>query len=129
MSALVFYDIENAVQITALNLGTVAPSSSDDTMLRLFNTDDNYQADNVTIAATGSDAIQLWLSTDGDVFTASITVGDIAPNGSSPPFWLRRVTPADAAPTGNAALAATPASWSTTLDSTTSNNVFLDTAG
>lgn len=121
MDDLSFYDVENAVVVTTLDLGTIAPHSSDDTLLRVANNSTAYQAEDVTVAAT---SIQLWLSVDGDNYTASIDLGDIPPNGTSSPFWLRRVTPAGTgAQTGS--LTATPASWSDPIDTSTSGNISL----
>lgn len=127
MDSLRFYDVANTQTLTtALDIGTVAPASSDDTELRLQNLSDQYQAEDVTVTVTGDDAVQLWLSADGDVFGPAITVGDIPPGGVTPAFWLRRVT-ASTTPTGaqSAALSAQPVGWTTYTDTSTSDNVAI----
>lgn len=124
---LVFYNVRAVAVITALDLGDAAPASSDDTMLRVANTSDLYLAKDVTVSTAGPDALQLWLSTDGDTFGTSIKLGNVPPGGFSSIFWLRRVTPSDADGTGQAALSAIPASWSSNTDTTTSDNVALET--
>lgn len=128
METLLFFDQDANAGTTALSLGTVAPHSSDDTQLNVVNGSDLYQAQDVTVTVSGDDAIQLWLSLDGDTFTASINLGDIAPRSASPTFWLRRVTSDD---TGacTAALTATPAAWTDPIDTSTSTNIPLDTEG
>lgn len=129
MESLVFYDYVTTDPITALALGVVAPRSSDDTVLRIGNTSDTYQAEDITVSvvSTGDDH-QLWLSLDGDVFTASILVGDVPPNSLSGPFWLRRVT-ASTEPDGDctAVIAAVPAAWTSTVDAGITENIPLAT--
>lgn len=128
MESLGFYDVEIATTTTTLDIGTVAPTSSDDSMLRVVNNSDLYQAEDVTVTVAGPDAIQLWLSNDGDNFSASIGVGDIPPGGLSGTFWLRRVTPANSAlGARHAVVVATPNSWSNPVDTSTSGNVALST--
>lgn len=130
MNSLTFYDVSTVSTPTTLTLDDAAPGSSDDTMLRVLNTSDLYQAEDVTVSLTGPDAIQLWLSTDGDTFTASIEVGDIAPGGTSATFWLRRVTPTTHSPgTCTAQLTATPTAWTSPVDTSGSTNIPLDTEG
>jgi hypothetical protein len=84
MQSLTFYEYDTVTALSVLPIGQVAPASSDDTALRLYNTSDIYQAQAVTVTLTGDDAIQLWLSTDGDTFGPAISVGDIPPNALSP---------------------------------------------
>lgn len=125
MDYLRFYDIENNATIdTALDIGSVARSSSDDTQLRLENLSDQYQAEDVTVSITGADAVQLWLSADGDTFGPSLALGDIPPGGVSPTFWLRRVTHTGS-PGGqrSAALRVQPVGWTSWTDDSTSGNV------
>lgn len=126
MDPLIFYDVENAVILTTLALGSVAVSTSDDILLRVSNPNDIYQAEDVIVSVSGTEALQLWLSTDGDTFTATVEIGDIAPGGVSPTFWLRRVTPVSATGSCTASLNAVPASWSYPVDTSTSDNVALD---
>lgn len=128
MDSLAFYDIRSVAVIADLDVGDTAPASSDDTMLRVVNTSDLYQANDVTVTVDGADAVQLWLSTDGDTFTASIDVGDIQPGGSSLTFWLRRVTPSTAS-TGpcTAQLSASPTAWVNAADTSSSDNIALET--
>lgn len=128
METLVFFSATEATALSAVDLGAVAPRSSDDTALRVHNTSDLYQAQDVTVTVSGSDADQLWLSLDGDVYTASVDLGDIPPGAGSPVFWLRRVTAHDT-PTGACAgqVAAAPAAWTSTVDTSTTANVPLDT--
>lgn len=127
MENLVFVDAEVSGTSVMLNLGAVAPSSSADSRLRLDNPDDTYQAESVHVSVSGTDAAQLLLSVDGDEFHSSIQIGDITPGGSSPTFWLRRVTPADASGNCVASLVATAGSWSIPADNSSSPNVPLDT--
>jgi len=127
MDDLAFYDYADpSAAITALNLGTVAPRSSADSLLLIYNGSDSYQANDVTVTVTGDDADQLLLSLDGDSFTVSIDVGTIAPNATSPAFYLRRVTPSTAAASGSARLDTVPASWSDPVDISASDNIGLD---
>jgi hypothetical protein len=131
MDNLIFYDFTNSAPIIALDLGTVAGRSSDDTIMRVANTSDTYQAENVIIAVAGDypeARSQLWVSTDGDIFTAQIDIGDIPPNSLSGPFWLRRVTASDTEANGySASLSATPSGWSNTTDGSLSDNIGLST--
>lgn len=128
MDTLRFYVVETASVMTAFDLGTVGPASSDDTRVRVQNTSDSYQAEDVTVSVAGTDAVQLWLSLDGDVFTPTVTLGDIAPGANSSTFWLRRVTPSStAAGTCTAGLTATPAGWTSAADTSTSENTFITT--
>jgi len=107
-----FYSVQAVSVIEdTYDLGTVAPSSSDDIMLRVANTSDTYQAKDVTVTTSGRDSVQLWLSTDGETFSNEISVGNVAPGGFSSTFWLRRVTPSDATADGQAFLNANPAAW------------------
>lgn len=127
MDYLSFYDVETASDLTTLDLGAVAYMSSDDTLLRVLNNNALYQAEDVVVAFTGTDDLELWLSDDGENFAASLVVGDIPPSGSSGTFWLRRVTPSSGAP-GNrtASITATAAGWTTPIDTSTSENIPLD---
>jgi hypothetical protein len=127
VESLSFYDVENATTAVALDLGTIAPRSSEDFTLQVVNNSDLYQAAAVTVSITGDDAVQLWLSLDGEAFAPSVVVGDVAPGGSSEVFWLRRVT-AGAEPVGTctASLSALPALWEHPVDNTVSDNIPLD---
>lgn len=127
MDALTFYAVESASTITDLDLATVAPASSDDTRLRVQNTSDTYQAEDVIVSVSGTDAIQIWLSTDGDSYSPGIALGDIPPGGSSLTFWLRRVTPSTAAGDCSAVLTATPGGWTNAADSSVSDNIPITT--
>lgn len=127
MESLTFYDISAGAVVTDQNLGQVAPSSSDDIMLRLANLSDLYQAKDVTVTVEGPDEVQLWLSLDGDTFTDTVQLGDIQPGASSATFWLRRVTPADATGPCTADLSAAPTAWVSAADTSPSDNVPLET--
>lgn len=129
MEKLSFYDVEKAATVTTLAIGDVARASSEDFMLRVHNDSDLYQAKDVTVSITGDDAVQLWLSPDGDQFAASIDLGTIAPGGTSNVFWLRRVTPSAEVNGANcsAALSVTPAEWTDPVDTSTSDNIALST--
>ncbi len=127
MDSLTFCS-SNLTVLTELDLGDAPAGSSDDYALRIMNNSDLYQAEDVTVTATGDDAIQLWLSVDDDSFTASINIGDIAPHSASEVFWLRRVTATTDSGSGNASLSAVPASWSPPIDTATSDNVALEEA-
>jgi hypothetical protein len=126
VEALTFYDFASPTAITALDLGAVAPRSSDDMQIRLFNSSDSYQASDVLIEITGDDTDQLYVSLDGETFTSTCGIGDIPPNAISAPFWLRRVT-ASTATTGpaTATLSATPGAWTYPLDTTADDDVPL----
>jgi hypothetical protein len=128
MENLAFYEYDTVTALSGLPIGQVAAGSSDDTALRLYNTRDIYQAEAVTVTLTGDDAIQLWLSTDGDTFGPAINVGDIPPNALSPIFWLRRVT-VSTEPVGTctAALTAIPTGWAYPVDNSSSMIVPLET--
>lgn len=127
MDNLVFHDYTSGAGVTAVDLGAVAPSSSDDTMLRVANTSTTFQAENVTVSLSGEHASQIWLSADGDSFAATLDLGDIPPDSISAPFWVRRVTPSSGVGSCTASLTATPQSWKYTLDTSTSDNVALHT--
>lgn len=130
MENLVFYNNDDhSTEITTLGYGAVAPASSDDTSLFVYNDSDTYQANDVVIALDGDDADQLWLSLEGDDFATSIEIGDIPPNAGSAPFVLRRVT-ASTTPAGGctAQLLATPGFWSSPIDVSASANIGLDAA-
>src|SRR3954464_514250 len=125
MANLGFFDAELVTATSALDLATVASGSSADSGLWITN-DSNFLAESVTVAISGSDGNQLWLSLDGDTFSQSINLGDIAPGGSSIPFWVRRVTPSTVVAggcTGNVTV--TPATWSNPVDNSTSDNIPL----
>lgn len=129
MESLVFYDYVTTDPITSLELGVVAPRSSDDTVLRIGNTSDTYQAEDIVVAVEGvGDDHQLWLSTDGDSFASSIVVGDVPPNSLSGPFWLRRVS-ASTEPDGDcsAVLSAVPTAWTSTADAGATESIALAT--
>ncbi len=112
MNALIFYDYGELNQILAVQLGVVPAGSSNDTVLRVVNANDIYQAEDVVVDLTGPDAAQLYLSSDGSSFSASISVGDIPPGAGSAPIYLRRVTPStDTAGPREAFLRATPSGW------------------
>lgn len=128
MDNLVFYDNDDhSTEIDDLDYGPVAPASSDDTSLFVFNDSDTYQANDVIVTLDGDDADQLWLSLDGEVFGTTVDVGDIPPNAGSAGFVLRRVTASTIA-TGacSAELIATPGSWSSPIDVSLSTNIGLD---
>lgn len=113
MDALSFYDVAATGTTTGLDLGTIAPVSSDDTQLRIYNSSTSAQADNVIVTVDGDNDSDIYLSTDGARFTATAEVGDIAPGSYSSVFWMRRVTDSFALNgTYTATLHATAGSWS-----------------
>lgn len=126
MDALVFYDYEAYTALTTLSFGAVAARSSDDLRVQTLNTSNTYQATGVVVSVDGTDADQLFLSTDGEQFAKTVAVGDIAPGSGSAPFWLRRVTPSTATGSFSATLSAVPAAWSGVSDTSTSTAVGLD---
>lgn len=129
-SPLSFYDVAAAASAAfPLDLGSIAPASSDDTQLRVHNDSGAYQADDVIVTVTGGDdGLDLYLSLDGDTYTASVGLGDIPPGAYSPVFWMRRITDSFAADgTRLATLQATPADWSQPGASGTSDNIPLET--
>jgi hypothetical protein len=128
MPALTFYDVQNSAATSYLDLGTVAAATSDDTQLRVYNTSGAYQAEDVTVALDGSSANDLYLSLNGDTFTATVKVGDIPPGAYSPVITVRRVTDhLNPAGVHTARLLATPARWSLPDDIGTSTTIPLDT--
>lgn len=127
MESLAFSSSNDSITLTALDLGQAKDASSDDMILRVQNLSGSYQAEDVTVTVSGTDAIQLWLSTDGEVFGDTIDVGDIPPGSASGVFWLRRVSVLAASGAFTAQLSAIPASWSEPIDTSTSDNVPLIT--
>lgn len=127
MEALAIFNPGTAANVAAVSLGTVAPSSSDDVVLRVANTSDIYSAHIVTVAVGGNNQAQLHLSINGDDFYPQVTVGDIPPGGLSIPFTLRRVTPYNSLGGCTATLTATPTAWTNPTDTSTSDDVPLDT--
>lgn len=126
MDNLSFFNVETAALTTALQFGDVSLASSDDSPLRVINNSDLYKAEDVIISVTGTSAIQLWLSVDGDNFASAIDVGDIPPGGTSSTFWLRRVSASTETPGAHtASLTATPTGWSLPVDTSTSSDVAL----
>lgn len=130
MNSLVFYTYDDltARPFGLLDLGQVAPRSSDDINMQVRNVSDTYQAEDVIVEVqAGAAASQLFLSLDGDSFSHSVVIGDIAPGAGSVVFVLRRVTPSNAASGITFAnLTATPAGWMSVVDHSSSTNVALD---
>ncbi len=100
--------------------GTVPRGSSDDMMFRLRNVSSTYDAVDVTVAidesgTPGSPAAgsQHYLSLDGLVFAATVSLDNLAADTVSPLIWLRRVTPSTATAGGpyGFKLRATAVSW------------------
>jgi YbbR domain-containing protein len=129
MEALAFFDVYANATTTGIAIGNVTPSSSDDTQLRVYNTSDLYQAHEVTVTIDGPNDGQLYLSVDGDEFTASIDIGDIPPGAYSSTFTMRRVTNRMTQDQDyTATLVATPTAWTDPAGANASNNVPLDTS-
>lgn len=127
METLQFFNVTLGRAVQASNFGSIAKSSSDDILFRIVNASDLYQADDVTVEVGGNQADQLYLSLDGDNFYPQVTVGDITPGGMSTAITMRRVTPATSPASCSASLTATPASWSDPVDTSTSDDVPLET--
>lgn len=136
MNFLEFYVSTSAEPLGNLSLGDCTPGSSDDFVLRVGNVSSDLQAQDVTVgidADSTTQGDQLWLSLDGDVFTASVAIGDIPPGSISAPFFLRRITPSTFDnggiwPTGCfARVTASAADWIYPLDTSSSENVALAT--
>ena len=131
MESLQFFEYAGAAVVDLLDLGTVAPSSSDDSQYFVYNNSDVYQASDVTVTTTtisGQVSDQLFLSLDGEAFATSIDLGQVPPNGSSLPFWLRRVTPSTAdLGQQSAFLSALPGSWTAPVDTSADDDVALET--
>lgn len=96
---------DEAIDETFLPWGPVAAGSSDDARVRVRNTSDGYTAQDVTVALAGpvDDAVdasgQHLVSADGGAtFAATADLGDLAPQATSEPVVLRRVTPPDTPP-------------------------------
>jgi hypothetical protein len=127
MNSLTVFDIDSGITATSIDIGTVGAGSSDDTILRIYNTSDAATAEDVTLSLDGDQQEQLYLSLDGDIFGTSIDLGDIPPSGFSPVFTLRRVTASVTVDGPCAAdLVITPVGWSTTADQSISTNIALD---
>lgn len=112
---------DEALPATWFDWGTVARGSSDDTSFRIRNMSTLYDATDVTVSllafgVPGSPAAetQHYLSTDQYVFTASVTLSDLAAATTSIRIWLRRVTPSTATTGGGFGfqIRALAASWS-----------------
>lgn len=109
MDGLAFLEYAATDLSVNLQFGRVGRGSSDDTALRVVNTNSQYSAAEITVTV---DSDQLWLSLDGDVFSTTVNVGTLPPNAGSAPFYLRRVTPSDADESyTQATITATPSSW------------------
>lgn len=113
---LAFYGFSSAAQVTSLPLGLVAPSSSDDTMMRIANLDYDNQASGVAVSVTDTTK-SLYVSVDGVVFGSTVDLGTVPPQAASVPFWVRRVT-ASTVTAGNytANLTAVATAWSLPAD-------------
>lgn len=87
--------------------------SSTDVAIRVKNRSTSYTAVGVTVSVTGTSAAFYLMSVDGeDTFTATASIGDLAPNAVSDAVVLRRVIPSTAAlGTHTCTLRATPTSW------------------
>lgn len=127
MNTLSFYTDASTTVLSTLALGAVAPSSSDDTALRLFNNSDQYQAEDVSVTVSGDDVIQLWLSADGDDFSTSLALGDLPPQAFSAIFYLRRVTDSNDSGACTGTLSAAPSAWTNPVDTSVSPNTPLPT--
>lgn len=128
METLSFYSTEQPAALTELDLGVVGLGTSDDTRMQVYNSSDTYQAADVTVAASGDGADQLWFSLDGEVFTDRAELGDIAPLATSTIFTLRRVTPSDASTAlVTSSLSATPTGWTLPVDTSSSDDMALPT--
>ncbi len=94
--------LDEAVPTTWFAWGTVPRGTSDDIAFRISNSDTVYNAVAVVVsivdpgsAGNPNAASQHYLSLDGNVFTASVTL-DVAAGTLTPLIWLRRVTPSTA---------------------------------
>ncbi len=100
--------------------GTVAPGSSQDRLFRVRNVSYTYTALEIVVSLTQRGTydpalpvdVQHYLSLDGRVFTATVTIPDLAPRVVSDLITLRRVTAtiADEGP-GEFQLFAQPGDW------------------
>lgn len=122
METLAFWHPSEDDYITSsfFDWGTVAAGSSDDKMFRIRNESTVYDAVGVVVSlhpleapATPGAQYQHYLSLDGNVFTATVSV-DIAAATLSPLLWLRRVTPSTATTGGpfGFEIRATATTWS-----------------
>jgi hypothetical protein len=93
--------------VVKLNFNGTSPGlprrSSGDSKLRVKNLSNQYLAADVTVTVEDTTVpgarTDFLLSLDGFRFAASINLGDLPHNATSPVFWLRRVT-ASTAPVG-----------------------------
>lgn len=101
-----------------LDWGSVAAGSSADLTCRVRNLSDDYTATGILVEVDGPLVASVtdvsgahYLSADGQTFTATCAVADLAPGQTSDPFTIRRVTAPDAAGAGGFSLTATAAAW------------------
>lgn len=118
---LIFYHpvTDDEIDESYLPWGQVAAGSSADTRLRVRNESDGYIAEAVYVAVADpgeagavSAAGQHFVSLDGQTFARQVSVGDLPPNSTGGPVWLRRVTPPQT-PGGESSflLTATASAW------------------
>ena len=101
--------------------GTVAPGSSEDRIFRIRNGSYAYTAYDIVVSLETMNRyepalpvdVQHYLSRDGRLFTATVSIGDLAPRVISDVLILRRVTArlADEGP-GEFQIAARAGDWS-----------------
>lgn len=86
-----------------LDWGNVPQNTTADRQFRIKNISSSLTANNITLSldalsdATPTNVSQHVLSSDGVTFSATLPIGNIAPNTISPVYTLRRVTAANAA--------------------------------
>lgn len=97
---LSLWGVARDARLARIDFTTVPARSSNDTTLRVKNESSSYRARDVTVAFTAgpNDPYEFFLSLDGETFTASVTLGDLAPTAFSRSITLRRVTPSTTAP-------------------------------
>lgn len=111
---LTAWAVDASGELLNVQFGTVRPASAADRTFRVKNLSTAYTAREVAVSVQDSahaDATDLYLSLDGQTFTASVALGDLPPSATSPALTLRRVTPHDATGTVWNSLVLTCGSW------------------
>ncbi len=107
---LVFHPSASDIEFPEIDWGIIAPGSSADLQLRIYNESDYYTATGVVVSTPNTSGH--YLSTDGTTFTASLALQNIAPRQYSVTITLRRVILRAATPgLYSTQISATAAAW------------------
>ena len=105
---LVGWKVDGNEPLSLIHWGLVAAGSSADRTFRVKNASTLYTAYDVVVIA---ESVDHYLSLDGRLFTASISLGDLRPSGISAVITVRRVTPSSATLGDISQLTLQPTSW------------------